>query len=154
MVEGGLFRNQSSDIMVQGGPLSNHSHQTLWCKVVHSVITAIRRNGPRWSIPQSQSSDVMVQGGAFRNHSHQTSRSKMVHLRSHSHQTSWSKVFHLRNHNHQTSWSKVLHSVITIIRRHGPRWSTFVSIVTKRHGQGCPLRNHSHKTYWSEVVHP
>ena len=73
MVQGGPFRNHSHvRRMVQGGPLRNHSHQTSrWSrcstKVVHSVITAIRRHcsrgsilsviivirrpGPKWSIP-------------------------------------------------------------------------------------------------------
>ena len=175
MVLGGPLRNHSnqtswskvvhsvinpSDVMVQGGPFRNHSHQTSWSKVVHSVITVIRRQGPRWSTSvvtvirrHQTSSDVMVQGSPFRIHSHQTSWSMEVHsaitvigrpgprwstsvitvirrmvqggpLLNHNPQTSWSKLVHLRNHSHQMSCSNVIHSAITVIRHHGPSWST------------------------------
>ena len=152
--------------MFQCGPLSNHSHQTAWSKVVHSVITVIRYHGPRWStfvitVIRRHGrrwftfviTDIMVEGDPLRNHSHQTSWSKVVHsaitvigrpgprwstsvitvirrigqggpLRNHSPQTSWSKLIHLRNHSHQTSWSNVVYSAIIVIRRQGPRWST------------------------------
>ena len=121
--------------MVQGGPFRNHSHQTSWSKVVHFVITVIRRQGPRWftsvvtviirhgptwSTQQSFSSDSMFQGGPLRNYNHHTSRSKVVH----------SVIIAIRRHG--PGWS--IHSVITVIRLPGPRWSTSVDTVIIRHG--------------------